>query len=227
MTIVPVPATTATPHHKRAALIASNVLPLFGALFLGWTPMLILGLYWAENVVIGLINALKMLTCTGHGGDSAKSDGGSPSTDAAGAPFPWPARLFLTGFFLVHYGIFTFVHGMFVLFLGEAAEQSGSGAYGSLADHSPWLIGLSLLVMAGSHLYSFVADFLLEGLGRDADVAQIMFLPYPRMVVLHVTIIFGAMALMALGSPVFLVAILVVLKTILDLWLEGHAFKLR
>src|SRR4051812_39197593 len=44
-------------------LIAANALPLFGVLFLGWDAFSIVLLYWTENVVIGAINVLKMITC--------------------------------------------------------------------------------------------------------------------------------------------------------------------
>jgi hypothetical protein len=44
-----------------------------------------------------------------------------------------------------------------------------------------------------------------------------MFAPYGRLVVLHITIIFGGIAISTTGAPVAAIAILVVLKTILDL----------
>src|SRR4029078_1121143 len=43
-------------------LIAANALPLFGVLFLGWDTFSIVALYWSENVIIGAINVLKMIT---------------------------------------------------------------------------------------------------------------------------------------------------------------------
>src|SRR4029079_8541114 len=45
-------------------LIAANALPLFGVLFLGWDAFSIVLVYWTENVVIGAINVLKMITCS-------------------------------------------------------------------------------------------------------------------------------------------------------------------
>ncbi len=51
--------------HKPSglALIAANLLPLLGVIFLGWDAFAILLLYWAENVVIGAINVLKIIAC--------------------------------------------------------------------------------------------------------------------------------------------------------------------
>jgi hypothetical protein len=52
-----------------------------------------------------------------------------------------------------------------------------------------------------------------------------MFQPYGRLVILHITIIFGAFAVIGLGQPVALVALLVILKTAVDLLfhLREHA----
>lgn len=44
-----------------------------------------------------------------------------------------------------------------------------------------------------------------------------MQLPYNRVLVLHLTIIFGAFPVMALGSPIWGLVLLVVLKTAMDL----------
>ena len=44
--------------------------------------------------------------------------------------------------------------------------------------------------------------------------------PYGRVVVLHVAIIFGGMAVMALGQPVFMLMVLVLLKLGMDVGLH-------
>ncbi|MDH3417747.1 MAG: DUF6498-containing protein, partial [Gammaproteobacteria bacterium] len=44
-------------------LIVANLVPLFGVLFLGWRVFDVIILYWAENVVIGVINVLRMIVC--------------------------------------------------------------------------------------------------------------------------------------------------------------------
>lgn len=68
------------------ALIAANMVPLAGVLWLDWAVFDIMILYWAENVVIGVINVLRMLTC-------------------------WDkTAFFIIPFFIVHYGMFCFGH---------------------------------------------------------------------------------------------------------------------
>jgi len=41
-------------------LLAANAVPIFGVLFLGWTVLPLVLIYWLENVVIGGFNVLKM-----------------------------------------------------------------------------------------------------------------------------------------------------------------------
>ena len=44
--------------------------------------------------------------------------------------------------------------------------------------------------------------------------------PYGRIVLLHFTVIIGGIAVTALGQPVAMLLILVVLKTVMDVWLH-------
>lgn len=40
-------------------------MPIVGVLFFEWQLFPLILLYWLENVVIGVFNAFKMLTCSG------------------------------------------------------------------------------------------------------------------------------------------------------------------
>ncbi len=62
--------------------------------------------------------------------------------------------------------------------------------------------------------------------GRDgtmSDLRTIMMRPYGRMVVLHVAILFGGFAVMALQRPEAPLVVLILLKTALDLGLHNRA----
>ena len=63
-------------------------------------------------------------------------------------------------------------------------------------------------------------NFLRGGEYRRVTPAGLMFAPYRRLVALHLTIIFGAMAVTFTGAPVAAVAILVGVKTLIDLGLH-------
>lgn len=44
-------------------LILVNLLPIFGVIYANWSVLEIVALYWFENIVIGSLNVLKILTC--------------------------------------------------------------------------------------------------------------------------------------------------------------------
>jgi hypothetical protein len=79
---------------------------------------------------------------------------------------------------------------------------------------------LAVLALAASHGLSYWWNFLRGGEYLRATPAGLMFAPYRRLIALHVTIIFGAMAVMFTGAPAAAVAILVGIKTMLDLGLH-------
>jgi len=73
------------------------LLPLVGLLWWGWDWRPVVLLYWLENVTVGGVTFIALRRRAAAGGEGP---GGFP------APF-----------FLMHYGIFTFVHGVFVIVL--------------------------------------------------------------------------------------------------------------
>ena len=185
------------------ALIAANLLPLYGVLAMGWDVFPLLLLFWLENVVVGVLNAARMLCVDPR--------------DTAG----WARKLFLVLFFCVHYGMFTAVHGIFVFSLfGGAGFGEIRGLWtvdaAARAVHELGL-GLAVLALAASHLFSFFWNYLGRGEFRRASVNALMAQPYGRVVVLHVAILGGGFAAQALGSPVWALLLLIVLKVGLDL----------
>ena len=179
-------------------LIVANLIPLWGVIFRGWDVSNILHLYWAENVAVGVVSVLKILS-NQHEGSVL------------------PAKIFLAGFFSVHYGFFCFGHAMFVF----GGIVSNSPDFGSPAGRALEYLTTHKLLIGGflaSHLFSFFTNYLMNGEAKRLDAGKVMFLPYRRIVILHVTIIFGGMAVVALGSPVGLVVILVIAKTFGDLF---------
>lgn len=185
-------------------LIAANLVPLYGVLVLGWEVLPVMVLFWLENVVIGVFNVLRILLA-------------SPGNAAA-----WGQKLVLTPFFCVHYGLFTAVHGLFVftLFGGEPYEAlidglwAGDAARAVIAESALWP---ALAALAASHLFSFLFNYLGSGEYRAANPALLMFAPYGRVVVLHITIILGGFLAQALQSPLWALLLLIAFKVALDL----------
>ncbi len=219
-------------------LIAANLIPLFGVLFLGWSTFAIVGVYWSENVIIGAINVLKMIACT-PSADTIKLVATNPdqlrsSSKQVQKPLEQQSpriavahhvsKLFFIPFFIVHYGMFCFIHGLFIFELlgGNAHFRGGpldSGVYfwqRLKEDNLLWAVG----ALAVSHLFSFFTNFLYRGEYRRVTVPQLMFQPYARIVILHLAVLFGAFLIMALGSPVWMLVMLIIGKTILDIGLH-------
>ena len=192
------------------ALVVANLIPLIGVLFFGWSVWNILVIYWLENGIVGVINVLKMSVATG--------DEVTPGVTfmVNGRPATSATKMGLIPFFIVHYGIFWFVHGIFVLTL--PAFFSLMSDDGMTLDLGP--VVFAAVGLAISHGLSFWWNFLHGGEYRRTTAAALMFAPYKRLVALHITIIFGAFAVMFTGAPAAAVAVLVAIKTAIDLGLH-------
>ncbi len=184
------------------ALIAANLIPLYGVLVLRWDVFPLIFLYWVENVIVGVFNVFRMLS--------------TPPYDLK----TWIGKAFIVPFFCVHYGMFTGVHGIFVMVLFGGYGDKGAPFPGPdiVADS---IRQYALLAPAAglflSHGFSFVWNFLGKGEYKKAGFKALMARPYSRIIVLHLTIIFGGFLVMALESPVLGLLLLLTLKVGFDL----------
>ena len=188
---------------SAVVLVAANLVPLAGVLFFGWSVFATLLLFWVENVIVGGFNVLRILW--------AQPDN----------PLMWVAKAGMIPFFIVHYGLFTTVHGAFVLTLFGGMHQRGLPGPTEFI-HAVQIAGIwpAALALAASHGVSFAFNYIGAGEYRTAQLAKLMTRPYGRVMVLHVVILGGGFLVQTLGAPLAAVAVLVVLKTGLDL--VGH-----
>ena len=179
-------------------LVVANMLPVWavateragmGDVFL---------VYWLENVVVWLCGIIRVGTAEGPGLPS-----GTRTADGS---------MSLQGFFALHYGIFTLVHGVFAIFM--AAYVGLEGGLGQVA--------LLAALIAASHLFSLGVNWF----GRDERLVvspgAALWAPYPRMLVMHVGIILGFIFIggaegVSDGAEVTAVAWLCGMKTAVDL----------
>lgn len=181
------------------ALVAANLAPLLGVLLWDWRVFDLVLLFWAENVVIGVVNVLRMLCAR-------------PAT-----PIHLGQRLSRIAFFCVHYGLFTFVHGMFVLTLfGSPVPGEPMPPWDALGRLQTSLL-LPFAALAVSHGVSFVTNYLGRGEYRRIDLTQLFTQPYSRVIVLHLVVLVGGALVFFLGAPLWGLVLLVGLKTSLDL----------
>lgn len=209
------PPADARPLVSTAALVVFNFIPLWGVLFHGWDVFTVLLLFWFESFIIGGFNIARMAIARGDGGSVANGH---------------LAKLFLIPFFIVHYGIFLSVHGLFIFTLfgarGPFATPPGqvTGVDGQplalLPNTSGIEIAFAFLGLCVSHGVSFVTNYVGRGEYRTATVRELMMQPYGRVVVLHLTVLFGGIAVSMFGAAKPAIALLALLKIGMDL--RGH-----
>lgn len=192
------PADHAKPRSKLSviALMIANLIPLLGVLIWDWRIGDIMLLYWAESAVIGFYNLLKMQRVAG-----------------------W-AILFFGPFFVGHYGGFMVGHLLFIYgFFGENFLNNSDVSVAQLLIDfqglAPALIGFAI-----SHGVSYYTNFLGRREYVGVEVAAQMGQPYRRIIIMHVTIIFGGFLVMAFSSVLPALLLLIALKIGADL--RGH-----
>ena len=200
------PAADARIWLSTAALVAGNLVPLFGAAHLGWSLPGILVMYWIETGVIGPINALKILKAmrlTGSGGERkiSRESGGSS----------WILSLGWLG-----------IYEFFWLFVGVLVLQIAGGGFYLGASRTGWtgapldvvLWGTAGLV--GSQLVSFYLDYVRGDRYRRVSSLELLRDPFVRVFVLFGAITLGGVGIAILGAPIGFLVILVIVKTVLE-----------
>ena len=128
-------------------------------------------------------------------------------------------KIFMIPFFAVHYGGFMFVHLIFLLFF-----MDNFGYQEPVIDYlasNLQLILLNLLALFLGYLYDFNNEWLLGEKRETTILSNLMFEPYNRIIIMQVTIIFGAFLYFELGSSWVFLVLLISLKTVADIYISG------
>ncbi len=208
-----------------AFLILSNLVPVLGVIFADWDAASIVLIYWAENLVIGIYNIVKMLTVLPL---DFKALGG---------------RVFIVLFFMIHYGSFAAGHGMFLLQFFEIgqgtdimnAENDWPGPLVLIqmlfnVVHAIWInmpagFMWALIALFISHGVSYVYNFIIAGERTKTTPKKLMAQPYGRVVIMHIAIIAAGIFVNRLGSPLALLLVLVAVKTAMDVMLHKKSHE--
>lgn len=190
----PLPARSVSPA-STLALIAANLLPLGGVLLLGWDLAHVMILYWAESAIVGFYTVLRICVV-------AKM-----------------LAVVVVPFFVGHFGgfmaaHFLLVYGFFIRGFGSGPADLGAveGLSEIFAPLTPALVALVV-----SHGISFYLNFIGRREYVGETIASVMIAPYRRILVMHLTIIFGGWLVMLLDTPAPALALLVAIKTAVDL----------
>ena len=205
-------------------LVISNLFPIIGFFLWGWDLRSLLLVYWSENIMIGFFNVLKMIMAQGVVSQNHKiTDNISYSIDSIkilGKPAK-PGDLnkgvfksFEIVFFIMHFGIFTTVHGVFVtmltIWLFEGSPENIETVIVSCL--------LQMVILLASHTFSFLYNFIGHKEYLQITASQLFFQPYPRVIIVHLSVLLGSFVFQVPGVGKYLpVFILVGFKTMVDL----------
>ncbi|MEQ8350353.1 MAG: DUF6498-containing protein [Leptospiraceae bacterium] len=184
--------------YSSAILIASNLLVIAGTILFRWDAWQLMYLFWFESVCIGLIHFSRFLLSAF-----------SPEPEIKN-PIRMASVLFMAVFFLVHFNGFNAGHLVFLVVLSTLfGQESGSGFTDTLAQWNglsvdgmeangpivaePFQVMILAMIFLG-HLNSLFVHDILKKEYRGIPDNKLMMLPYPRIIVMHITILFGAAA---------------------------------
>jgi hypothetical protein len=179
------------------SLIISNLATIVIALIKGWELSVLMRIYWAQSIIIGLANFVRILHLRDFSTKGMRVNGRAVK----------PTRGFKTQtafFFLAHYGGFHLFY--FFILIGSARMP----AYSS----GPVMLCVALFLI--NHAYSLIVN-LRADLARKPNIGKVMFFPYARIIPLHLTIIFGSFLVTGAAGLVFFL----ILKTVADLIMHG------
>lgn len=179
------------------SIVAANALTLVFALWQGWGMIHLLWPFWIQSVIIGYYARRRMLMLQEFSTDGFRIN------DRAVQPTA-ETRVKTANFFALHYGFFHFMYLIFLLAFTFTADAAGMATLTNAdtgAEHPihvgrvtgldvPILLALGLGFWA-SHRQSF-HEHVAADLRRRPNIGALMFLPYARVIPMHLTIILGA-----------------------------------
>ncbi len=187
---------------SNIGLLISNGLTLLMALILKWPLALVIWPYWIQSIIIGWYARKRMLALKKF------STEGFTSNDQP-VPENEKGKRSTATFFVIHYGFFHFVYLIFLLSMAKT--------------NSAW-DGFWIMVCGLSYVFAqrktCEQQMASDKLGKP-NLGKLMFLPYIRILPMHLTIIFGM-----LGGSIFSIALFMALKTIADILLDKFDRKM-
>lgn len=178
-------------------IVLMNVAVLAGAFVSGEGLLMLLWPYWLQSLVIGYYNVRRMQKL------QVFSTDGFTINDQAVDPTPATRRKTWI-FFAFHYGFFHFVY--FVFLATFAVQAAGTGTVpvtientgetvafevGRMPDWSGFWLLATLVGFFVSHGQSH-REHVASDLRHTRNIGTLMFIPYLRIIPMHLTIILGA-----------------------------------
>lgn len=179
------------------SLLIANIFVIILALAQNWDITTILWVYWAQSVIIGFFNFLRILALKNFSTENFTINNRPVEPTEK-------TKLFTASFFAIHYGLFHLIYTIFISSLFPKLDMTEAYPY----------VLLGAFVFFINHFYSF-----LHNKKRDEELKQnigtIMFTPYARIIPMHLIVMVGAL----IGGRLLLVLFLF-LKTMTDLFMH-------
>lgn len=196
-----------------AVALVRNAIPVWGFFRGDWTPATTLAVYWFETLIGSLLIALRMAIhrrLTGKRGYEVEQAPAKITVSSGGGASKTVRMGYATGFLVGALG-FTLVHGIFLgVLLGFLLPEAGGGRVDPVMLRQG-VLGITALLVLG-----FLVD--LVGL-RQRPFAWIKGMAeaaFSRIVIVHLTIIFGMGAAILLNRTTTVFTIFVALKFLAD-----------
>lgn len=193
-------------------VLVVNAVPLVGVRYFGWSASTVVLLYWCENLAVAVFTCARIALHRALTRKRGHWRGGQLEVQVNGKPL----RTGLLGEYATMAFVFTFAHGIFVGgFLLIAAQNH--------PDDATWAMSAAQLRQGLTWMTAaLTVEFLVDALSiRSRSFAWIKAYVGQRMgrvLVMHMTIIFGMWAMMATESPFAVLYVLIALKTLWDLF---------
>jgi len=163
------------------SLLLCNILVIAIALIERWDLGFVMVVYWWQNIIIGYFNVLKMW----HAQNIVPAHLAEKLSEK-NLKMPSQGKIFLILFFIVHYGFF---HFGYYNFLQKDFKHVDS-----------FWVAVSASLFFLNHWFSYRRHRAQDE--QNQNIVMLFIMPYPRIIPMHVTIIFGGMAMLILQSLV-------------------------
>jgi hypothetical protein len=212
-------------------IVLANLIPLIGVLFYGWDPVEVAFLFWAETIILGVFQVIRLVT-TRNMVNQRLIDLTPPENRDSLTPWEDEKpgvqlffRIFLPVFFIIHYGFFVAIQGniLFGVILEDQLPSMRSGPIGNLIDIARYFcprehVQTGLLGLLVAYSLHFLQGILWEERHKTDSVLLEFIAPYKRIIIQQVLVIIGTPLVLFTRIPAMLMAVLVLLKSFFDLW---------
>jgi hypothetical protein len=194
-------------------VIVSNLLPVYGVWFLGWSPTEAFIVYALETIIVGILTLLKLAIATAVRKTDLWYNNGVTSKVSG---------LFFMLFFTLHFGLFAAVQ-MSLFSASAGIVPPGSGGPLHFFFHWYDYINKDIAIMLSVFLVSYIArtfvPFIVNEEYKNVSMMRLMFQPYGRILIQQFTVILGSMFL-TLGFGKAFILIFALFKIFFEVYIH-------